>query len=171
MLAVVVGVLFFLKKYGLIKEGAYPGPLTPNNGGTGRQPGLRGLLLTGWQNFLRAGTRPASTVDGAASLSVLSSTTLPGPTAASVHVVEVAGRRYLVGATGGGMTLLADWDSEPAADVDEPVLPNDDERFENYLNRMGMTNETPTEVVGERVSQTTDRLQALLARNREEGEE
>jgi hypothetical protein len=74
-----------------------------------------------------------------------------------------------LGATGGGMTLLSDWESEPAGDdVAEENIPSEEERFENYLNRMGMTAQTPPEVVGERVSQTTDRLQALLDRAREE---
>jgi len=160
VLAVTVGFVFFIKKYGLVKAGSVSPSTTP-------RAGLPGMLMTGWQNFLQAGNRPPAAVDTSAALNVLSSTTLPGPAPASVHLVEVAGRRYFVGATAGGMTLLADWESEPAAEADEPVIPAEDEQFENYLNRMGMTAQTPPEVVGERVSQTTDRLQALLARNQE----
>jgi len=160
VLAVTIGVLFVIKKYGLIKPGTSSPSATP-------RAGLPGMLLTGWQNFLQAGNRPSAVVDEASVLNVLSSTTLPGPAPASVHLVEVAGRRYFVGATAGGMTLLADWETEPVAEPDEEIIAPEDERFESYLNRMGMTAQTPPEVVGERVSQTTDRLQALLARNQE----
>ena len=166
VLACIAGVLFFLKKYGLVKEGMFPA------GGVKPKAGLTGMALSAWQGFLRSGTRPQTVnADAATALTVLSSTILPGPAPASVHLVEVAGRRFLLGATAGSMTLLSDWDSEPAVDEAEPPIESEDDRFESYLNRMGMTAQTPPEVVGERVSQTADRLQALLARAREEAAE
>lgn len=182
VLVLIAGALYYIKKHGLLREGGLLAGFIQRSsaGGPVMHTGFGNVLRTFAQAPKPADTAPVAppiagpvvSTDPTAALTLLSSTPLPGSAPVSVHLIEVAGRRFLLGASGGGMSLLADWDSDPPVDEGtEPPLASEEEHFESYLNRMGLTAQTPPEVVGERVSQTTDRLQALLMRTREEAAE
>ncbi|MGI4788071.1 MAG: flagellar biosynthetic protein FliO [Janthinobacterium lividum] len=87
VLAGVVGVVYVLKRFGLVKPGA--------NGQPAR--------ITG-PNFSR------SSISGTADVTVVSSQTLPG--GAMLHVVRVAGRNLLLAATAQTVTTVTEWPAE-----------------------------------------------------------
>ncbi len=105
----VVGVVYGLKRFGLVTPGADGKP-------------ARITLPTG-----RGQSLPSASVSAAGSpVTVVSSQTLPG--GAMLHVVSVAGRTLLLAATSQTVTTVAEWPTEP-----EPA-----ERtvaFEDYLAR------------------------------------
>ena len=107
VLAGIVGVVYALKRYGLV---------TP--GGDGKP--ARIAFPTGLGRFAPA---PSA---GASPITVVSSQALPG--GAMLHVVSVKGRTLLLAATAHAVTSVAEWPDEP-----EPA----DERgaFEDYLAR------------------------------------
>ena len=106
VLAGVVGVVYALKRFGLVQGGADGKPARIILSGLGRSP--------------VASPGPASSA-----VLVESSQTLPG--GAMLHVVRVPGRILLLAATGQTVTAVADWPID--ADVDE------DAAFEDYLAR------------------------------------
>ncbi len=173
VLALIVIALIVIRRYGLLKNGLpfqIPGGAKPGRNAprpAQKPSGPMGTLTSAWKAFLT----PSQMFPSAESpLQVVASTPLPGPAGGSVHLIEVEGRRFLVGAATGGLTLLAEWENE-AQETEAATVPEEEVRFESYLNRMGMTAQSPPEVVGERVSQAADRLQAMLARTQQEGAE
>ena len=106
VLAGVVGVVYGLKRFGLV---------TP---GTDGKPAR--IALPAGQNRSRSAASPQSPV------TVISSQTLPGGTL--LHVVEVAGRTLLLAATGQTVTAVAEWPAEPETSEKTAV-------FEDYLAR------------------------------------
>lgn len=103
-----------------------------------------------------------SSTDG---LRVLSSHALPGTPGAAVHLLSVADRTLLVGATAQSVTLLTEWDAEQA----EPST----DAFDSYLARQEIAPdvlESTLRDAEDRVARAADSLQSLLARRSGEGE-
>lgn len=102
---------------------------------------------------------------GADGLRVLSSHALTGTPGAAVHLLSVADRTLLVGATAQAVTLLADWEaeqSEPSPDA-----------FDSYLARQENAPDAPESTLRDaedRVARAAHSLHALLARRGGEGE-
>lgn len=66
-----------------------------------------GLVLLGLQTLVRAGLRRALLPGSRGRvITILETATLPG--AATLHVVEIAGRRYVVGRGGGSLSMLCE---------------------------------------------------------------
>lgn len=145
VLALVVGGLYGLKRLGVIKADGQSAP------------GAR------WSSR----PRPRCPAQASPSdwIALLDSQTLPNAAGAGLHVVSVAGRTLLLGATAQAVTLLAELDSAQDA-VAEP----DDGAFAAYLQKAGVA--APPAEAGRQAEQTlagaTDRLQSLLARSRKE---
>lgn len=149
VLALVVGGLYGLKRLGVIKA---DGAIVPR---------------AGWASLLSA--KPAPQAPASDLIALLGSQTLPNASGAGLHVVSVAGRTLLLGATAQSVTLLVE------LDVGEESLVNteteaDSEAFAAYLKQAGVT--PPPTGAGRQAEQAlvgaTDRLQSLLARSRKE---
>lgn len=149
VLALVVGGLYGLKRLGVIKADGQSAP--------GRR----------WTAVLGAKTTPQSPASDL--IAVLGSQTLPNAAGAGLHVVSVAGKTLLLGATAQTVTLLAE------LDAGEEIVPEleseaDAAAFAAYLQKAGVT--PPSAGSGREAEQAlaaaTDRLQSLLARSRKE---
>ncbi len=105
VLAGVVGVVYLLKRFDLVK------------------PGANGRLA---RITVPSFGRPPSS--GSADVAVVSSQTLPG--GAMLHVVRVGDRNLLLAATAQSVTNVAEWSAAETA----PSADND-EGFEDYLTR------------------------------------
>jgi len=108
VLAGVIGVIYALKRFGLVTPGA--------NG----RPGRIALPPLGLRRF-SASAAPASSP-----ITVVSSQTLPGGT--MLHVVTVAGRTLLLAATGHTVTTVAEW-------MEEQKPSEEAKAFEDFLSR------------------------------------
>ena len=107
VLAGITGVVYALKRFGLVQGGADGKPAR--------------IVLSGLGRALSTPAGPASSA-----VTVESSQTLPG--GAMLHVVIVPGRTLLLAATSHTVTAVAEW---PA----EPVGAEDIAAFEDYLAR------------------------------------
>ena len=134
VLAGIVGVVYALKRFGLVKPG--------ENGKPAK------LALENFGAFRR------SRGDGAGGdespVTVLSSQTLPG--GAMLHVVSVAGKNLLLGVTPQSVSTLTEW---PAAEG----VSADGASFEEYLTR---ADSPPT--VGSTLAAANARLRSLMGR-------
>lgn len=134
VLAGIVGVVYALKRFGLVKPG--------ENG----KPAKLAL-----ENF---GASRRSRGDGAAGdespVMVISSQTLPG--GAMLHVVSIAGKNLLLGVTPQSVSTLTEW---PAAEG----VSADGASFEEYLTR---ADSPPT--VGSTLAAANARLRSLMGR-------
>ena len=149
VLALVVGGLYGLKRLGVIKADGQTVPGAP------------------WKTLLSAkSATPAATSD---LIALLDSQLLPNAAGAGLHVVSVAGRTLLLGATVQSVTLLAELEAERETTADTAPEP-DGAAFTAYLQKAGVT--APPAEAGRQAEQTlaaaTDRLQSLLARSRKE---
>ena len=106
VLAGVVGVVYALKRFGLVQGGADGRPARIMLSGLGRSPSPAGLE--------------------ASAVTVEASRTLPG--GAMLHVVAVPGRTLLLAATSHTVTAVAEW-------PDGPETAEDAAAFEDYLVR------------------------------------
>ncbi|MDQ2686546.1 MAG: flagellar biosynthetic protein FliO, partial [Armatimonadota bacterium] len=149
VLALVVGGLYGLKRLGVIKA---DGTTVPR---------------TGWAALLSAKSTPPAPASDL--IALLGSQTLPNTPGAGLHVVSIAGRTLLLGATPQSVTLLTELDAgeEALADTETEV---DGAAFAAYLQKAGVT--PPPAEAGRAAEQTlaraTDRLQSLLARSRKD---
>lgn len=107
VLAGVIGVVYALKRFGLVQGGADGKPARITFSGLGR---------------------PLVSSAGPASSAVLVESSQPLPGGAMLHVVRVPGRTLLLAATSQTITAVADWlpDAEPGEDA---------AAFEEYLAR------------------------------------
>jgi len=135
VLAGIVGVVYALKRFGLVKPG--------ENGKPAK------LALENFAAFRR--NRSAAATGENSPVTVLSSQTLPG--GAMLHVVSVAGRNLLLGVTPQSVSTLTEW---PAA---EEVNVDDSASFEEYLTR---ADGPPT--VGSSLAAANARLRSLMGR-------
>ena len=131
VLAGVVGIVYALKRFGLV---------TPGANGKPARIALTGPGLTG------RGRKASS--PGDAPVTILSSQTLPG--GAMLHVVSVAGRNLLLGATPQSVSALSEWAAVPET-VEEAAA------FEDYLSRADT-------MPGGGIAAANARLQSLLGR-------
>ncbi len=111
VLAGVVGVVYALKRFGLVQGGADGRPAR--------------VMLSG------LGRLPAAAADSA--VTVESSRTLPG--GAMLHVVRVPGRTLLLAATAHAVTAIADWPVEAKRMEADGPQDADATAFEEYLAR------------------------------------
>jgi len=105
VLAGVVGVVYALKRFGLVQNGADGRPAR--------------IMLSGLGRSRSATAQPAASV-----VTVESSQTLPG--GAMLHVVVVPGRTLLLAATSQAVTAVAEWPDGPEGEEDSAA-------FEAYL--------------------------------------
>lgn len=151
VLALVVGGLYGLKRLGFIKADGRAAP-----GGATR-----------WTSLLTPRTPAAP--EASELIALLGSQTLPNAAGAGLHVVAVAGRTLLLGATAQSVTLIAELDPEEEA-VADTETGADKAAFAAYLRKAGVT--PPPAEAGREAEETlaaaTDRLQSLLARSRKE---
>lgn len=135
VLAGIVGVVYALKRFGLVKPG--------ENGKPAK------LALENFGAFRR------SRGDGAAGdespVMVLSSQTLPG--GAMLHVVSIAGKNLLLGVTPQSVSTLTEWPAAAGMSSDEAAS------FEEYLTR---ADSSPT--VGSSLAAANARLRSLMGR-------
>lgn len=149
VVALVVGGLYGLKRLGVIKA---DGAIVPR---------------AGWASLLSAKPTPQATAPDL--IALLGSQTLPNAPGAGLHVVSVAGRTLLLGATAQSVTLLAELDAgeESLADTETEA---EGAAFAVYLQQAGVT--PPPAEAGRATEQTlagaADRLHSLLARSRKE---
>lgn len=134
VLAGVVGVVYALKRFGLVKPG--------ENGKPAK------LALENFGAFRR--NRVEAATGGDMPVTVLSSQTLPG--GAMLHVVSVAGKNLLLGVTPQSVSTLTEW---PAS---EGISANGSS-FEEYLTR---ADSPPT--VGSTLAAANARLRSLMGR-------
>lgn len=156
VLALVVGVVFLLKRYNLV-----------NSDGTGK---ARLRLPPSLNRFW---TPAVSSVSGGQTepglpLTVLSSQPLPG--GGMLHMISVADRTLLLGATAQNVTLIADWETDAMCEGAETPS---EAAFAEYLSRAGVADPTPPSgrVARTRVGAASERLQSVLARSREAASE
>jgi len=115
VLAGIVGVVYALRRFGLVQ------------GGTDGRPAR--IVLAGLGRARSATAGPSSSI-----VTIESSQTLPG--GAILHVVVVPGRTLLLAATSHTVTAVAEWpDGSEAA--------GDTAAFEDYLARAGAPEQTP----------------------------
>ena len=129
VLAGVVGVVYALKRFGLVTPG--------ENGKPGR---------IAWSSLSRV--RPPQ-MSGDIAVTVLSSQALPG--GGMLHVVSVAGRNLLLGATPQSVSALTEWAST------EETAP-EAEGFDEYLSRADAASS------GTGLAAANSRLRSLMAR-------
>ena len=134
VLAGIVGVVYALKRFGLVKPG--------ENGKPAK------LALENFGAFRR--NRSDEAPGGDSPVTVLSSQTLPG--GAMLHVVSVAGKNLLLGVTPQSVSTLTEW---PAAEG----VSADGASFEEYLTR---ADSPPT--VGSTLAAANARLRSLMGR-------
>lgn len=134
VLAGIVGVVYALKRFGLVKPG--------ENGKPAK------LALENFGAFRRS--RGDGAVGDESPVTVLSSQTLPG--GAMLHVVSVAGKNLLLGVTPQSVSTLTEW---PAAEG----VSADGASFEEYLTR---ADSPPT--VGSTLAAANARLRSLMGR-------
>ncbi|MDQ2800261.1 MAG: flagellar biosynthetic protein FliO [Armatimonadota bacterium] len=147
VLALVVGVVFLLKRYNLV-----------NSEGTGKAR----LRLP--PNLNKLWTPAASSVvDGQTELMVLSSQPLPG--GGMLHMISVADRTLLLGATAQNVSLIAEWETKAAREGAETPS---EAAFAEYLSRAGVADPTPPSgrAARTRMGAAGERLQSVLARSR-----
>ena len=106
----VAGVVYALKRFGLVTPG---------------ENGMPGRIAFSGLGRLRAAQVPAGSA-----VTVISSQPLPG--GAMLHVVSVAGRNLLLGVTPQSVSALTEWPTAGAA-TGESLVENED--FENHLAR------------------------------------
>ncbi|MCW3061590.1 MAG: hypothetical protein JWQ02_3411 [Capsulimonas sp.] len=156
VLALVFGGLYLLKRYGILEGGA------AGKGG----PAAAALRRMARQRLAAgAGVAPV-TIEGDGGIQVLGVQPLPGSPGACVHLLSVAGRTILVGATAQSVTLISEWE-EPDAAEDADVTPRE---FSDYLVRQGGPPPAPIEqdIVETSVSESNQRLREMLSRVRDE---
>ena len=134
VLAGIVGAVYALKRFGLVKPG--------ENGKPAK------LALENFGAFRRS--RGDGAVGDESPVTVLSSQTLPG--GAMLHVVSVAGKNLLLGVTPQSVSTLTEW---PAAEG----VSADGASFEEYLTR---ADSPPT--VGSTLAAANARLRSLMGR-------
>ncbi len=144
VLALVVGGLALLKRSGLLSA----------EGGQAAASFVPGAVAG--RLFRLRGPQPSPAPSAAVKpdmMTLLGSQTLPHAPGAGLHVVSVAGRTLLLGATAQSVTLLAELDADWEPDID--AAPS---AFADHLRQ------------ADPVAATADRLQALLARSRANGD-
>ena len=134
VLAGIVGVVYALKRFGLVKPG--------ENGKPSK------LALENFGAFRRSHGTVGSGVDSP--VTVLSSQTLHG--GAMLHVVSVAGRNLLLGVTPQSVSTLTEWPALGGVSADGAS-------FEEYLSR---ADSPPT--VGSSLAAANARLRSLMGR-------
>ena len=134
VLAGIVGAVYALKRFGLVKPG--------ENGKPAK------LALENFGAFRR--NRSDEAPGGDSPVTVLSSQALPG--GAMLHVVSVAGKNLLLGVTPQSVSTLTEW---PAAEG----VSADGASFEEYLTR---ADSPPT--VGSTLAAANARLRSLMGR-------
>ena len=134
VLAGIVGAVYALKRFGLVKPG--------ENGKPAK------LALENFGAFRR--NRSDEAPGGDSPVTVLSSQTLPG--GAMLHVVSIAGKNLLLGVTPQSVSTLTEW---PAAEG----VSADGASFEEYLTR---ADSPPT--VGSTLAAANARLRSLMGR-------
>lgn len=133
------GVMYGLKRFGLVQPGTNGKPARINFG-------------INFAGLSAAASRPAA---GAASPVVVEATqTLPGGTV--LHLVTVRGRTLLLGATPQSVQTLTEWPGGPAEDDDET------QAFEAYLSRANAAGDATDS--GSALSAANTRLRSLLDR-------
>ena len=137
VLAGAAGVVFLLKRFGLVQAGADGKPARINFAGA---------------NFAGLGRPVSAALRSAPGVTVESSQALPG--GAMLHVVSVPGRTVLLAATAHTVSAVAEW---PASEEDAPTAGGDEaDAFEAYLARA----ETPESGI----AAANQRLRSLLSR-------
>ena len=135
VLAGIVGVVYALKRFGLVKPG--------ENGKPAK------LALENFGAFRR--NRGDEAPGGDSPVTVLSSQTLPG--GAMLHVVSIAGKNLLLGVTPQSVSTLTEWPAAAGMSADEAAS------FEEYLTR---ADSSPT--VGSSLAAANARLRSLMGR-------
>ena len=134
VLAGIVGAVYALKRFGLVKPG--------ENG----KPAKLALELGAFRR-----NRGAPAAGDASPVTVLSSQVLPG--GAMLHVVSVAGKNLLLGVTPQSVSTLTEWPASAGMSADEAAS------FEEYLTR---ADSPPT--VGSSLAAANARLRSLMGR-------
>ena len=136
VLAGIVGVVYALRRFGLVQ------------GGTDGRPAR--IVLAGLGRARSAAVGSSSSI-----VTIESSRTLPG--GAMLHVVVVPGRTLLLAATSHTVTAVAEWpDGSEAA--------GDTAAFEDYLARAGAPEQTPEQTPESGLAAANARLRSLLSR-------
>ena len=120
VLVLIAAGLWFAKKTGLITA----------DGAFAKSPQLA-TTVNSWR-------KQQPFVSGHDAINVRSTKALPGSPSSTLHVVEVSGRTFLIGATPRSMTVVAEWDREPGG---APVGA-DSKPFSAYLEKAGVTDPT-----------------------------
>ncbi len=166
VLALIIGGLYLLKRYGLIK---------PDGGASVPTP-----LLAALPGFLKTATQgkgtalpPASPPGSEASwITMIGSQALPNAQGASLHLVSLGGKTLLLGVTGQSISLLSEVDDRrevegerqaaPAPLMDTGRMPAAFDGFLMQADQSPQRQSNETELL---MNATTMRLQAMIARS------
>lgn len=160
VLALIVGGLYALRRFGLIKpDGSVSGPAP-------FLAALPGLLKT--INPAKSpvpASLPASEAS-AAWLTMLGSQPLPNAQGASLHLISLGGKTLLIGATAQSVSLISelddDWQAEPALTLETGQMPSSFDGFLMQADHAPVRQSNETELL---MNATTMRLQAMIARS------
>lgn len=167
VLCLIFGFLYFVKKFGLLQNNRLlgiplPMAIAANNSGKNGSP------IKSIGDLFKPQLRMANVEASGDILKLIDTCVLPG-SGGILYVVDVAGRNFLVGALGNQISLLSEWSVE--TDVEEEneeveAQESDEDRFERYLERVGVKEETQPDVISPKISETANRLEATLDRVR-----
>jgi len=166
VLALIIGGLYLLQRYGLIK---------PDGGTSVPTP-----LLAALPGFLKTATQgkgtalpPAPPPGSEASwITMIGSQALPNAQGASLHLVSLGGKTLLLGVTGQSISLLSEVDNQrevegerqaaPAPLMDTGRMPASFDGFLMQADQSPQRQSNETELL---MNATTMRLQAMIARS------
>ena len=160
VLALVVGGLYGLKRSGILKADGSISAQMP--------------VLAGLPGFLKAGKPmksppPAPLPLGTTQvtwITMIGSQALPNTPDASLHLVTLAGKTLLLGATAQSVSLIteldADWQADPAPTMDTGQMPSSFDGFLTQADQSPLRQSNETELL---MNATTMRLQAMIARS------